>query len=259
MNARASLLLAILYCFHFGVEQACAQPDNFNGAVAQKKWTVLYKRGRPTRKPLALQKSSPLKAMEDFRITGPHPSHAFLLGNFASNAEWGIVDGYVQMTSGDDGALQLGWADQFELEGIAEHAGYGSWFMLLGWDEGAGHAFYNCNLKDSGSPWFTCRFEESKAVKDSSQEYPKQEWRKSQPFKLTIQNNKLSLMVGRFPVFDEIELEGYQPGRIVFGIHDTRYGTKPIRIQSLRIRALPAAESTSVSEPISDKRADCGN
>ena len=227
--------------------QSFAQPEDFQGCVAGDKWTVLHQWGRRTRQPIPLSKNSLLVGLDDLQFTGPMPSHPFVLGNFAADGKWGLVNGYVQLLKGNDAALQLAWADQFELEGIAEHAGYGGWFLLLGWDQGRGIAINNCNMKVSGSPWFIAEFRGSRAIEDRTVEYDKFDWRKEQPFRVTVRDDALTLEIGRFKVFDQIPLNGYQPGRVVFGVYETRYGTKPIRFKSLRIRALPDTESAEAS------------
>jgi len=149
------------------------------------------------------------------------------------------------MLSGEDGALQIGLADQFELEGICEQVEYGGFFFLLGYDQGRGHGVINTTMKSSGSPWFVCEFRGDQAIEDSNEQFDDFEWRKAQPFKLTVQNNSLSLLVGRFTVFEKLPLNNYQPGRIIFGVYETRYGTKPIRFKSLRLRAI---ENDTIAE-----------
>lgn len=235
---RAILILVAVWAGR----QLHAQPDDFKGVVAETNWTVLHRLTKPTRNPIPLPKSSKLIPLENFEIVGPMPGHPFVLGQFSSNGNWGLAAGHVQMINGDDGALQIGWADQFELEGICEQVEYGGFFFLLGYDEGRGHGLINTTMKSSGSPWFTCEFRGEKAIEESVEEYGDFEWKKSQPFKLAVKNDCLSLTVGRFDVFENLPLENYQPGRIIFGVYETRYGTKPIRFRSLRLRAIEAEE-----------------
>lgn len=218
------------------------QPDDFQGVIAGEKWTVLHLRNARTRgnQPLpATAKIQPLKSLE---FTGPKPGHPFVLGNFAVNGDWGQVEGYVQRIQGSDAALQLCWADQFELEGIIEHAEFGGWFFLLGWESGHGYSLSNVNFKTSGSPWFLSEMRGAKALEDKTLEFDHFNWKGEQPFKLSVKENELSLKIGRFDVLTT-PLESYKPGMIVLGVYDTDYGPKPIRIKSLRVRSLPVAKS----------------
>lgn len=220
--------------------QAVAQPEDYTGLVAGEKPVVLHLQTRGPNRPTPLPKKSPLVSLEDLRFTGPEPSHPFVLGNFATDGQWGLVQGYVQVISGKDAALQLAWADNFELEGVIEHAGLGGWFFLVGWDQGRGYALSNVLMKESGSPWFISEFRGNKAIPDRTVQHEMFEWKGEQTFRLTIQQKLLSLDVGRFHVLDRQPLENYSPGRIILGVYDTRYGPKPLRVRSLKIRSLPA-------------------
>lgn len=210
--------------------------------LASTKWKVLHSPGRFARKSIPIPKEYPLAPLPDLILTGPRPAHPFVLGNFAADGEWKIEGGWVQLASGKSAALQLAFADQFELEGTIEQAGYGGWFMLLGWDQGRGFAIHNVMLLESGSPWFISSMRGGKAVEAGTREYPSLEWKGEQPFQLKVQESKVSLRVGKFTVFDQEPLEGYAPGAVVIGVYDTRYGPRPLRIKSLRIRAIEAKE-----------------
>lgn len=220
---------------------AHAQPEGFVGVVAGEKPTLLHVATRSPAQPTPLPKKSKLVPLDDLQFTGPRPSHPFVLGNFAADGHWGLVNGSVQMVDGKNAALQLAWADQFELEGVIEQSGYGGWFFLVGWDEGRGYAVHSVSLKESGSPWFISEFRGSKAIADRTREFEKFEWKGEQPFKLTVQESTFSLDVGRFHVFAREPLEGYTPGMVVIGAYDTNYGPKPLRIRSLKIRSLTLA------------------
>jgi len=211
-------------------------PEDFRGVVAGPRPVTLCLpvRGVP---PLApLPKKSKLVSLDELQLTGPGPSHPFLLGNFAADARWGLVRGTVGVLEGKNAALQLAWAGDFELEGVMEQTGLGGCFWLLGWNEGRGYALHNVVMKESGSPWFISEFRGSKAIEDRTIELEKFDWKGEQPFSLRVREQAVSLKVGRFLVLDRQPLEGYQPGRLIFGVYDTRYGPKTVQIKSLRIR-----------------------
>lgn len=215
-------------------------PADFLSPIATDKPQVLFLGGRPSAVAQPLPPKCPLVSLDDLQFVGPNPSHPFVLGNFATDAAWGVQDGYLQVVSGKNAALQLAWADQFELEGIAHQSGYGGWFVLFGWSEGHGLALHSVSMKDSGSPWFLTEFRGYRAINDRTQEFEKFEWRNEQPFKLAVGDDKLSLTVGKFKVFDQLALSGYHPGAIVLGVYDTRYGPRTMKVKSLRIKSLPA-------------------
>ncbi len=232
-------IVLICCCVFIVSSTAFAQPEEYAGAIAQEDWTVLHLRKRPNPKPHSFTKATKLISLSEFQITGPMPGHPFVLGNYAADGEWGLIDGYVQKLSGNNPAMELGWADQFELEGVAEHAGHGGWFLLLGWDEGHGHGVTNCNLINSGSPWFVSRFRSNKAIPEGTQELPSFDWNKEQPFKVVVKESALSFTIGKFKVLEDHPLDGYTPGRIIFGVYENKYGVKPIRFKSLRLKSLP--------------------
>lgn len=247
MERLACCLCVMLLCVLSSI--AVAQPEDFKGVVAGERPEVIFVVGRPTARPAKLSPKAKVVPLEDLQFTGPQPSHPFVLGNFAHDGEWGIVEGHIQLLDGRNAALQLAWADQFELEGIMEQAGFGGWFFLLGWDQGRGYALSNVTMKESGSPWFLSEFRGNKAIDGRTKEFDKFEWKHAQPFVLRVEKNKLSLKVGAFQVFNQEPLDGYSPGRIVFGVYDTRYGPRPARIRSLKIRAL---KSPGAADPGTD-------
>ncbi|HWL09218.1 MAG TPA: hypothetical protein VNQ76_12500 [Planctomicrobium sp.] len=217
---------------------AWGQPDGFEGAVAKTRAEALYV---PILQPAAqghFPKKTKLQQLDDLEFTGPQPSHPFVLGNFISDAEWGIVNGGLQVISGKNSALQIAWANEFRLEGIIEQAGLGGWFLLLGWDEGRGIAVHNVTMKESGSPWFITEFRGGKAIEGRTQEFPYYEWKGEQPFQVQVSDSKLSFNIGRHRLFVEQPIDGYGPGQVIIGTYDTRYGPRPLRIKSLKIQAL---------------------
>ncbi|MEZ6066468.1 MAG: hypothetical protein R3B90_12345 [Planctomycetaceae bacterium] len=131
-------------------------------------------------------------------------------------------------------------ADDFELEGRIAMKDQGGWFMLLGWNAelGNGYAIYNCTTRKSGAPWFICELRGHAAVRDTNQELRQYEWKNIQDAKVSVRDGQVTVQLGRAKVLDGELLPNYQPGAVVFGVYDTRYGPRPIRIESLRIRGL---------------------
>lgn len=214
-----------------------APPENFSGIIAEKKWSVLHLRNTRSRGNQKLTSSAKVTSLPDLIFTGPKPGHPFVLGNFDADGEWGLSNGFLLPVRGKNSAIQLCWADQFELEGIMEHAQFGGWFMLVGWDSGHGYSISNVKFKTSGSPWFISEMRGEKSIEETTIEFDHFNWKGSQPFKLSVKNNEISLTVGRSNVFTT-PLENYKPGMIVLGVYDTEYGPKPIRVQSLRVREI---------------------
>ncbi|WP_437227187.1 hypothetical protein SH661x_000219 [Planctomicrobium sp. SH661] len=241
-------ILCLALCVGLVRNVAYAQPEDFQGVVAGPKWTTLFQPVRAVPPVAPLPKKSKLVPLDDLELTGPKPSHPFVLGNFSTNGHWGLLNGTVGVTDGNDAALQLAWADEFELEGVIEQSGLGGCFWLVGWDEGRGYGIHNVVMKDSGSPWFISEFIRNKAVEDGTTELEKFDWKGEQSFRMTVEKKTFSLDIGRFHVFKELEMENYQPGRVILGVYDTRYGPKPIRIKSLKIRALGVDQDGSVTD-----------
>ncbi|WP_437192117.1 hypothetical protein [Planctomicrobium sp. SH527] len=238
---RVALKYGITFILLFGVSDLLrAQPEDFEGVIAKPKVEVIYSPIRLKAAQGTFPKSLRVKELHNLEFTGPKPSHPFVLGNFSSDARWAVVNGYLQSVSGNDGAIQLAWANEFQLDGVIEQAGVGGWFMLVGWDEGRGFAIHNVTMKESGSPWFITEFRGGKAIEGRFQEFPKFEWKGEQPFQLQIVDEKLTLTIGRHRLFEEQVLPGYTEGQIILGIHDTRYGPRPLRIKSLKIQSKSA-------------------
>lgn len=212
-------------------------PEGFQGVVAEKKWSVLHLRNPRHRGVKKLTATAKVTQLPDLNFTGPMPGHPFVLGNFDTDGEWGLSNGYLLPVSGKNSAIQLGWADQFELEGVIEHAQFGGWFMIVGWNSGHGYSISNVKFKTSGSPWFVSEMRGGKSIDDTTIEFDHFNWKGPQPFQLAVKNNQLSLTVGRTSVFST-PLENYKPGTIVLGVYDTEYGPKPLRVQSLRVREI---------------------
>ncbi len=237
---RSSVFVLFLLVSLFGTfaPSASAESESFEGVTAEPKWTVLHLQNRRLRGNQPLPAKSKVKSLSELSFTGPRPGHQFVLGHFAIDGEWGLTNGYIQKSKGKNAALQLCWADQFELEGIIEHAEFGGWFFLVGWDQGHGYSISNINFKTSGSPWFVSEMRGAKSLEDQTVEFDHFKWKGEQPFKLTVAENELKLVVGRIEVF-KTPLDNYKPGMVVLGVYDTDYGPKPIRVKSLRVRSLP--------------------
>ncbi|QDU40793.1 hypothetical protein Mal4_51530 [Maioricimonas rarisocia] len=199
-------------------------------------WKVLYL-GRRSRGVRPLPSSGPLKPLDDLKFVGAHAGHPFYLGHFATDGRWGVVNGGLQRIEGKNAAFRIARADSFELEGRAQMEKYGGWFLLVGWDQGRGYAVSSATMKVSGSPWFLCEFRGDEAIEETDHEYDGFEWRDEQPFRVRVVDRKLTFEIGGNTVLDQEELANYSEGDIIFGVYDTRYGPRPVRIRALRIRA----------------------
>jgi hypothetical protein len=205
------------------------------------RWSILFRPARAAAQPQPLPPSGPVQPLTELRFTGPMPAHPFVLGNFGIDGRFGIVNGGIELVEGRNAAIRLcPRADQFELEGRIAMKDYGGWFLLLGWDEelGNGYAVHNCTMKQSGSPWFITELRGRAAVEETTQELKQHEWRLVQEARVTVRENKLTVQVGAVKVLDQEPLLNYRPGAVIFGVYDTRYGPRPVRVESLRIRAV---------------------
>ncbi len=132
--------------------------------------------------------------------------------------------------------LQLSHAEDFEMEGIMNAEGLGGWYILFGWNKDRGFMIYNVTLKKSGSPWMFTEFRGSKAIESTHGEINRYDWKEDKPFYLHVKNSKVSLIVDKFKIADEIEIPTYSEGDILIGTYKTRYGAKHLRIKNLRIK-----------------------
>jgi hypothetical protein len=209
------------------------------------RWTQLLRASRAAPQARPLPTNGPIKTLTDFSITGPMPAHPFVLGNFAVDGQFGLIGGGVELAEGRNAAIQLvPLADQFELEGRIAMKDLGGWFMLVGWNDesGNGYAIHNCTMKESGSPWFITEMRGRKAVEGTNQELKQFEWKRIQDVRVTVQESKLTFQLGPTKILDGEQLTNYQAGSLIFGVYDTRYGPRPVHLDSLRIRAVePAA------------------
>ena len=242
-RARSTIPLVVSLMLTAGA-RAADQPDpaaNEADNPEQKldtSWHVLVKPARRARGRRDLPKNGPLENLKQLQLTGPEPGHPFVLGHYADDGKWGYVDGSVVLVEGSNAALKLGRAENFELEGIIEMGNEGGWFLLIGWDEGRGYSIINIGFRESPSPWFITEYRGAAAISDAHQQVAKYAWRKDQVLHMTVKDQELNLKVGKITVLNQQTLPNYTAGDIILGVYDTRYGPRPIRIQSLRIRNL---------------------
>ncbi len=183
------------------------------------------------------------------------PAHPFVLGNFAVDGRFGVVNGGLQLVKGHSAALQLlDEAGSFELQGRIAMKDYGGWFMLVGWnaENGNGYAIHSCTMRESGSPWFITEMRGFKAVEGTNQELRHFDWKRTQETNIQVNEGKLTVRLGPSTVLDAEVLPNYQTGQVIFGVYDTRYGPRPVRIESLRARAL-AAQPEAEASPSPDE------
>ncbi len=202
------------------------------------KWHVAFLNTRPTPGTIPLPEKIPFEVVDDLEFTGPFENHPFLMGNVKIDGEWAVVDGYLTRSAGRNAAIKLAKADQFELEGRINAEGLGGWFILLGWEDGNGYAIYNVNMKTSGSPWHICEFRGGSGIESTHQETARYECRGVEAFRLRVADDLVTLQVETTKILENYPLRNYNPGQVIIGTYDTKYGAKPVKIQSLRLRAL---------------------
>ncbi len=207
------------------------------------KWVVLINPTAKIRGRRPLPDKGLVQNFPELKFTGPKPGHPFVLGDFADDGDFALVDGALQLASGASGGKQFPEADEFELEGVMEQREYGGWFLAIGWGNGRGYVLSNATLKESGSPWFLSELRGGSAIPDGTQDLEHFEWMKSQPFRMSVSNQELTFEVGKRVVADHVAMSNYEPGRVLLGVYDTRYGPKKLRVHSLRMRSLAEPEN----------------
>ncbi|ODA31249.1 hypothetical protein A6X21_22510 [Planctopirus hydrillae] len=210
-----------------------------NAKEAQKNppWEILFLPPRQRKVGVqALPEKGPIKLVKTLNLSGPVKGHPHLLGEFAINGEFGILNNLLSRVTGANAAIEIGSAHQFELEGMMQAEGTGGWFFLLGWKDGSGHALFQIGTRTSGSPWFHCVFKEGAAEKDSHVEFGRMEWKGSLPVSLVVKDQAASLKVGTLQLAQNLPLRDYSEGGIYIGTYDTQYGPRNLQIQSLRLR-----------------------
>jgi hypothetical protein len=240
LPARFIVLTMLAGSLLLGADKPNAKPAEKDKAFTlTNKWAVLVNPTARIRGRRPLPENGPIQSLQELKFTGPKPKHPFVLGEFAADGEFGLVDGALQLTSGGNAVVQLPEADEFELEGIMDHTEYGGWFMAVGWDTGRGYVISNVTMKDSGSPWYVSELRGSSTVPDGTEELEHFEWLKTQPFRLSVSKKELTLEVGERTVADHVAMPHYEKGRVLLGVYNTRYGPKKLRVQSLRMRVPP--------------------
>jgi hypothetical protein len=201
-------------------------------------WTPLY----PTRKlaPAKAVKGQLLPELRtDVRFTGPKPGDPFHLGEFRTDGGWRIADRLLVAPPDTAVALRIATADTFSLEIDADAGAPGGWFVWFGADDRNGYVLSNVTLKTSGSPWMLCEMRDGTCRADTFRELGRSNWKGVQKLMLSVGGNsrgeyRLEAALNGKAMFDAVELPAYVEGDIVLGTYGTRYGTKPVRIQSIR-------------------------
>lgn len=201
------------------------------------KWTVLVNPARPRAGVIAIPPKAPIHNLEEFQFKGPQVGHPFCLGDFIEDGQFALANGAAAVVEGKNALLSLGVADSFEMEGILELDGLGGWLMLLGWHEGHGYSLSNVTLKDSGSPWFVCEYRGNEAIVPTNNEVRQLQWKGVNPFRMSVKDRQLTVQVDKAFVVENYPLENYSAGELMIGTYDTRYGPRPLKIKSLRIRS----------------------
>jgi hypothetical protein len=221
--------------------EAPAADEAADDVTVTRRWSILYNPGRRTNGVRPLPPNGKIQPLPDLQFTGPEPGDPFVLGEFAADGEWGIADGGIVRVNGNNAALKLGRAENFELDGTIEMGEEGGWFLLVGWNEGLGYSIINIGFRESPSPWFITGYRGGAAIAEAHQHVTHHEWRGEQAFNLTVKDQVLDLHVGKVHVLKGQQLADYSVGDVILGVYDTRYGPRPIRIRALRIRALESA------------------
>ena len=222
------------------------------------KWTVLVDPGRPQPGIVEFTEKSPIQNVPGFKLVGPMVGHPFGLGEFIVDGHWAMAQGVVQVVEGKKNSLlSLATADQFELEGIIHQEGSGGWLILLGWNQGHGYSLSNVSLINSGAPWFMCEYRAAEAIPLTNNQIKKYDWKGNQPFRLIVKDKLLTVTVGQTAIVEEYPLDNYTAGEVFLGTYNTRYGARPLKIRSLRMRALvQPPEKPKKPNPPAKKKAE---
>lgn len=201
-------------------------------------FTPLY----PSRKlaPTKAEKGQTLAELRtDLRFTGPKPGDPFHLGEFRTEGGWRIADRLLVAPPETAVALRIATADTFVLEIDADAGAPGGWFVLFGADDRNGYVLSNVTLKSSGSPWMLCELRDGVCRPETFRELGRSQWKGVQKLGLSVGGNsrgeyRLEATLNGKPLFDAVELPNYVEGDITLATYNTRYGTKPVRIQAIR-------------------------
>jgi hypothetical protein len=217
--------------------QSSSEPDPLDIELTRRwKTLLLLRSSRHKTKPIPAD--MPLQPVINMTFAGPHPGHPHLLGKYDADGRFILHQGYLQQESGKAALVQLPKADSFDLEGIVNLKGEGSWLILLGWnaETNSGYCLYQPQLRVSGGPFHICRIEKGKTVPKSDQEIANVDLNGEGALRIRVLEKALSLQVLDQAIARDYFLKNYQPGHIMIGTYNSRYGPKKLGIRSLRIR-----------------------
>lgn len=219
-----------------------AKPASDAIDVPSNEWTVRFIDTNPSRKPKVLPPDSGLKVLKNLPISGGGAGNPHLLSQLNPQSEWFIQEGYLMPADKTDSALRIARVEDFELQGIWNAEGRGGWYILLGYNDGHGYVLENTQFisKESGSPWHITELRGGEGIDDTFRKVCHEhrfEWKKDQPVRLKVDDQKLSLKVGDEQLIDEEPIPNYSAGELVIGTFKGRYEPKPLKFRSLRIRA----------------------
>lgn len=202
------------------------------------RWTTLVLLRNKRHKSQPIPADMPLRAVINLSFEGPHPKHPHLLGKYEADGRFIMHEGYLQQESGTAAMIQLPKGDSFDLEGMVSLKGEGSWLILLGWDmeKKSGYCLYQPQLRVSGGPFHICRIENGKTVAESDREMANLDLNGEGPLRIRVLEKNLSLQVLDQLIVHDYRLKDYQPGHIMIGTYNSRYGPKKLGVASLRMR-----------------------
>lgn len=192
-------------------------------------------------------------------FTGPKPNDPFLLGEYSvSDGDWTNSPAGIAPPAGENAAIELFRGGDFELEGTMTHTGFGGWFLLIGWKEsggqgspgGSGYCISNVTTRALGSPWSLTEIQGGAAVPRRTAEYRSLDWKREQPFRLTVAAQRVTLTVGKETALRAQRLANYDGGQVILGTYRTGYGPKPLVLNSARVRTPPAPAETEPSSKL---------
>lgn len=217
--------------------QTSSEPDPLDIELTSRWKTLLLLRSR-RQKAKPIPADMPIQPVINMTFDGPHPEHPHLLGKYDADGRFILHEEYLQQESGNAALVQLPKVDSFDLEGIVNLKGEGSWLILLGWnmETNSGYCLYQPQLRVSGGPFHICRIEKGKTVDKSDRELANVDLNGEGALRIRVLEKKLSLQVLNQAIARDYTLKDYQPGYIMIGTYNSRYGPKKLGIKSLRIR-----------------------
>lgn len=217
--------------------QSQDEPDPLDIELTERWKTLLLLRNK-RQKSQPIPADMPVRAVINMSFEGPHPTHPHLLGKYEADGRFIMHEGCLQQESGHSALIQLPTADSFDLEGLVNLKGEGSWLILLGWDveTNSGYCLYQPQLRVSGGPFHICRIEKGKTVTDSDREIANVDLNGEGALRIRVLEKELSMQVLDQLIVHDYTLKHYQPGAIMIGTYNSRYGPKKLGIASLRMR-----------------------